>query len=104
LLPDPKKQMKQVTANEKIAPGPNPWKVVIILEELGVPYEIVSFKFDDVKKEPFIKLNPNGRVPGTHLLGPSCGRSETTADDNSYRGSQHELDAVGVWRYCSVPY
>ncbi|KAF2478186.1 glutathione S-transferase II [Lindgomyces ingoldianus] len=44
-------------------PGPNPWKVVLILEELDIPYEIVSFKFDDVKKKPFIDLNPNGRVP-----------------------------------------
>lgn len=37
---------------------------MLILEELSIPYEIVSFKFDDVKKQPFIKLNPNGRVPG----------------------------------------
>ncbi|KAI1114206.1 glutathione S-transferase II [Nemania sp. NC0429] len=44
-------------------PGPNPWKVVVILEELQVPYEIKSFKFDDVKKKPFIDINPNGRVP-----------------------------------------
>ncbi|KAJ2996574.1 hypothetical protein NUW58_g936 [Xylaria curta] len=43
--------------------GPNPWKVVVILEELQVPYEIKSFKFDDVKKKPFIDINPNGRVP-----------------------------------------
>ncbi|KAK6197115.1 hypothetical protein LQW54_010910 [Pestalotiopsis sp. IQ-011] len=44
-------------------PGPNPWKVVIILEELQVPYEIVSFEFEKIKKKPFIDLNPNGRVP-----------------------------------------
>ncbi|QKX56747.1 uncharacterized protein TRUGW13939_03853 [Talaromyces rugulosus] len=44
-------------------PGPNPWKVVLVLEELGVPYVIQSFKFDDVKKPPFININPNGRVP-----------------------------------------
>ncbi|KAM7189909.1 glutathione S-transferase [Naviculisporaceae sp. PSN 640] len=43
--------------------GPNPWKVVVILEELRLPYEVVSFKFDDVKKKPFIDLNPNGRAP-----------------------------------------
>lgn len=39
-------------------------KVVTILHELGVPYIIKSFKFDDVKKPPFIYINPNGRVPG----------------------------------------
>ncbi|KAI0868718.1 glutathione S-transferase [Hypoxylon argillaceum] len=44
-------------------PGPNPWKVVLILEELSVPYEIVSFKFEQIKKKPFLDLNPNGRVP-----------------------------------------
>ncbi|PYI10681.1 glutathione transferase [Aspergillus sclerotiicarbonarius CBS 121057] len=37
--------------------------VVTILEELQVPYVIQSFKFDDVKKPPFIDINPNGRVP-----------------------------------------
>ncbi|GKZ25552.1 glutathione S-transferase, nitrogen catabolite repression regulator [Aspergillus brasiliensis] len=44
-------------------PGPNSWKVITILEELQVPYVIHSFKFDDVKKPPFIEINPNGRVP-----------------------------------------
>lgn len=29
--------------------------------ELGVPYELKSFKHDDVKK-PLADLNPNGRV------------------------------------------
>ncbi|RAK97527.1 short-chain dehydrogenase/reductase [Aspergillus ibericus CBS 121593] len=37
--------------------------VVVILEELKIPYTIKSFKFDDVKKAPFIDVNPNGRVP-----------------------------------------
>ncbi|KAL4736671.1 glutathione S-transferase [Aspergillus similis] len=44
-------------------PGPNSWKVITVLNELGVPYNIHSFKFDDVKKPPFININPNGRVP-----------------------------------------
>jgi glutathione S-transferase len=45
------------------APGPNPWKVVFLLEELGLNYEVKSFRFDDVKKKPFIDVNPNGRTP-----------------------------------------
>ncbi|KAK8051505.1 glutathione transferase [Apiospora rasikravindrae] len=45
------------------APGPNPWKVVFLLEELGLNYEVKSFKFDDVKKKPFTDVNPNGRTP-----------------------------------------
>ena len=48
------------------APGPNPWKVVLMVEELRVPYTIHSFKFDDVKKPPFIDVNPNVRVPGVY--------------------------------------
>ncbi|CEJ93533.1 hypothetical protein VHEMI09114 [[Torrubiella] hemipterigena] len=44
-------------------PGPNSWKTVYLLEELGLSYEIKSFRFDDVKKKPFIDINPNGRVP-----------------------------------------
>ncbi|KAI2938262.1 hypothetical protein CBS63078_726 [Aspergillus niger] len=43
--------------------GPNPWKVIVILEELNIPYKIKSFGFEDVKKPPFISINPNGRVP-----------------------------------------
>ncbi|KAL4970986.1 glutathione S-transferase family protein [Aspergillus stella-maris] len=43
--------------------GPNPWKVVIVIKELGLPYKVTSFKFEEVKKPPFININPNGRVP-----------------------------------------
>ncbi|KAJ9636759.1 hypothetical protein H2201_003011 [Coniosporium apollinis] len=44
--------------------GPNPWKVAIILEELGLPYETTFIEFQDMKKEGrFIDINPNGRVP-----------------------------------------
>ena len=45
------------------ASGPNPWKVAILLEELGLPYETVYLQFPDLKKEPFESKNPNGRVP-----------------------------------------
>ncbi|KAF2093327.1 glutathione S-transferase [Rhizodiscina lignyota] len=43
--------------------GPNPWKVAIILEELGVRYDTISMDYADLKKEPFESLNPNCRVP-----------------------------------------
>lgn len=43
--------------------GPNPWKVIVILEELQLPYEIQSIRFEDIKKPPFIDINPNGRAP-----------------------------------------
>ncbi|KAL9047645.1 MAG: hypothetical protein Q9162_007971, partial [Coniocarpon cinnabarinum] len=45
-------------------PAPNPYKSVIILEELGLPYEYVIVDPGDVKKEPYVsECNPNGRVP-----------------------------------------
>ncbi|GJJ10442.1 hypothetical protein Clacol_004668 [Clathrus columnatus] len=46
---------------------PNPHKVLILLEELGVDYEIVQKELNDspngIKHENFTKINPNGRVP-----------------------------------------
>ncbi|KAF2231814.1 glutathione S-transferase [Viridothelium virens] len=45
------------------ASGPNPWKIAILLEELGLAYETKFQEFSDLKVEPFISLNPNGRVP-----------------------------------------
>ncbi|KAK8051369.1 URE2 protein [Apiospora rasikravindrae] len=46
-----------------IASGPNPWKVVMILEELGVPYEEIFPDPSTIKQEPYTSLNPNGRIP-----------------------------------------
>ncbi|CAG9986255.1 unnamed protein product [Clonostachys byssicola] len=42
-------------------PGPNPWKVITVLEELAVPYQVVSIRFEDMKKHPFADIN--GRIP-----------------------------------------
>ena len=44
---------------------PNPYKVHIALEELGVGYESVHVDFseEDQKKPEFLTLNPNGKVP-----------------------------------------
>ncbi|KFA45648.1 hypothetical protein S40293_08925 [Stachybotrys chartarum IBT 40293] len=44
-------------------PGPNPWKVITILEELQVPYQVESIRYEDIKKPSFVSINPNGRVP-----------------------------------------
>ena len=38
-------------------------QAVWLFEELGLNYEIKSFRFDDVNEPPFIDINPNGRVP-----------------------------------------
>lgn len=43
--------------------GPNPWKVVILLEELGIPYEQEFMEMSQLHQKPFEKITPNGRVP-----------------------------------------
>ncbi|KAI1357857.1 thioredoxin-like protein [Xylaria arbuscula] len=43
--------------------GPNPLKVRMILEELDLPYEYKNVAFEDMKRDPYLSLNPNGRVP-----------------------------------------
>ncbi|KAH9852464.1 glutathione S-transferase C-terminal-like protein [Lenzites betulinus] len=47
------------------ATGPNPLKVAIVLEELGLDYETVTVNiFGGENKQPaYTKLNPNGRLP-----------------------------------------
>src|ERR1700726_1160748 len=46
-------------------PTPNGVKVSIMLEEIGLPYEVhlVDFKKDDQKTPEFLSLNPNGKIP-----------------------------------------
>lgn len=53
------------------AGSPNPWKVLMILEELQLPYELQSVDLNDLKKEPYESINPNGRVPA--LEDPNTG-------------------------------
>lgn len=42
---------------------PNPSKVLIILEELNLPYETSWVELDGLKAKPYTDVNPNGRVP-----------------------------------------
>lgn len=43
--------------------SPNPWKAAIVLEELGLEYNIVRLGVFAVKQKPYTDLNPNGRTP-----------------------------------------
>jgi len=47
------------------ASTPNGHKVSIMLEELGLPYEVRAIRLpENEQKEPwYTKLNPNGRIP-----------------------------------------
>ncbi|PWN22627.1 glutathione S-transferase [Microstroma glucosiphilum] len=59
--------MAQFTLYSHRGPGPNPLKVAIVLEKLGLSYEVVALDFGDDHekgvKGKFLQLNPNGRVP-----------------------------------------
>ncbi|KAJ5226100.1 glutathione S-transferase nitrogen catabolite repression regulator [Penicillium chermesinum] len=52
---------------------PNPLKVVMILEELKLPYEHTFLDLKELKNEPYTSINPNGRVPA--IEDPNTGIS-----------------------------
>ncbi|KAJ6090518.1 Glutathione S-transferase/chloride channel C-terminal [Penicillium sp. IBT 16267x] len=43
--------------------GPNPRKVAMVMEELGIPYEHRLMEITDMKQPSYESINPNGRVP-----------------------------------------
>ncbi|KAH6618845.1 glutathione S-transferas-like protein [Boeremia exigua] len=43
--------------------GPNPPKVRILCEELGLPYTLIDTLFSEVKTPAYLAINPNGRMP-----------------------------------------
>ncbi|KAH9204809.1 glutathione S-transferase Ure2-like protein, partial [Leptodontidium sp. 2 PMI_412] len=62
--------MKPITLYSHHA-GPNPKKVVMVLEELNIPYEIKLLEFPAMKQPAYEKINPNGRVPA--IEDPNAG-------------------------------
>ena len=47
------------------APTPNGWKISIMLEECGIPYQIIPINLGqgDQFKPEFLKISPNNRMP-----------------------------------------
>ena len=47
------------------APTPNGWKVSIMLEEIGLPYEVrpIDLLSGEQKEDWYLRINPNGRIP-----------------------------------------
>lgn len=50
-------------------PSPNPFKVALVLEELGLPWKFETVESEKLKEEPYVSINPNGRVPA--LVDPN---------------------------------
>jgi glutathione S-transferase len=49
----------------------SPFKVAIILKELSVPYKTETIEWENLHKEPFTNITPNGRVPA--IQDPNTG-------------------------------
>ncbi|KAH8429150.1 glutathione S-transferase family protein [Aspergillus melleus] len=45
---------------------PNPSKVLVILEELGLPYKTEFVELEGLRQKPFTDINPNGKVPAIY--------------------------------------
>ena len=47
------------------SPTPNGWKAAMVLEELSLDYTVknVDLAAGDQHEPPFLKMNPNGRIP-----------------------------------------
>jgi glutathione S-transferase len=57
------------------APTPNGWKVSIMLEELGLPYNVipVNIRAGDQFKPEFLAISPNNRIPAIIDRAPADG-------------------------------
>ena len=57
------------------APTPNGWKITIMLEELGIPYNVipVDIRAGDQFKPEFLAISPNNRIPAIVDRAPADG-------------------------------
>ena len=66
-------------------PTPNGVKVSILLEELGLPYEVhlVNFGTNDQFTPEFLSLNPNNKIPA--IVDPD-------GPDGTSAGTRHQIE------------
>ncbi|MEM7448906.1 MAG: glutathione S-transferase family protein [Myxococcota bacterium] len=59
----------------------NGWKLPILFEEIGAPYDwaLVDFSKNEQKSESFLAINPNGRIPALIDRGPGVTVAESGA-------------------------
>ena len=55
-------ELKPITVSS-LGGSPNPWKIIIVLEGLNIPYEVKRVGMAEIRHGPYISMNPNGRVP-----------------------------------------
>ena len=62
------------------ASTPNGWKVSVVLEELGLPYQVHAIDLmSQAQKQPeFLAINPNGRIPAIIDRDPADGGEPIT--------------------------
>ena len=63
-------------------PTPNGWKITLMLEECGLPYDIsyVDLSQREQFKPAFLKISPNGRMPA---IVDDCARSHAATTPSS---------------------
>lgn len=82
------------------APGTRSFRVLWMLEELGVPYELqmLDLEQQEQKSAPFLELNPMGKVPtlvdGTTKLTESAAICAWLADRFPEKGLAPAMDAT----------
>ncbi|KAJ5149097.1 glutathione S-transferase [Penicillium atrosanguineum] len=84
--------------------GPNPWKVIILLEELALPYELRLVEFSDVKKPEYLEVTPQRTLTyhqGSKYWNPSLGGNDSSAAIILYLIEQY--DKEGKLSYNQLP-
>lgn len=66
-------------------PTPNGWKVTILLEELGVPYQLipVDIRAGEQFKPEFLRISPNNRIPAIVDHEPAGGGSAVSVFESA---------------------
>lgn len=78
--------------------GPNPKKVIMVLEELEIPYEIKLLEFPEMKQPAYESINPNGRFLRftTQTRKSSYGSPEQSSNIWSQSTTQREKSASNL--------
>ena len=91
--------------------GPNPFKTALVLRELDLPFTAKIVDMADMKKEPFLSINPNGRAPAIQdpntniILWESCAIIEylvetyDTSHTISFPAGTKEAFEAKQWMY-----